>query len=110
MDQNKANYGSISIYDLKQLDDPDFMLRAIDSTLLWANGYTLQGMSREIDQYLKDNFMAILTKVAKYREERDAKQVKVHPNVFYLVPWSVGYQCFVKKPTGFSIKVVAVPE
>ena len=102
---NKANYVSVTVQQ-SDLDDPTRLAEACDRAFDCANGYMLVGATAELDAYLREGKrkMDLILAIERIRTAR----VKEHPTTFFLVPWSVGYQCFVNKPDGFSIKVRAV--
>jgi hypothetical protein len=107
---NKANYGTVSVSNFAQVENPELLLDRVERTLMWANGYMLMGGTKQMQDWLDagSNKLNLILGIeaarnAKALAEREkAKIIKS----YWLVPWSVGFQCFTAKPEGFSIEVV----
>ena len=102
----KANYGAVHLNNLEQVNDMAYWVEAVDRVLEWANGYMIQGCSPETIAWLKEgkNHLDLMMAI---EAARNARLPKKHPTTFFLIPWSVGYECRVHKPEqGFSIEVI----
>jgi hypothetical protein len=110
MNDNKANYISVYVANFNQIENPELLVDSVERALLVAHGYNIVGQTEQVQKWLDldGNKLNLILKIegirqAKALAEREAAKIV---KSYWLVPWSVGFQCFTAKPEGFSIEVV----
>jgi len=72
---SKANYSTITINTIEELQNIPRLVERIDATLQTANGYALRGLTSEVQLYLEANRMDIFMATQKYMNDRREAEV-----------------------------------
>jgi hypothetical protein len=72
---SKANYSTIMINTIEELQNIPRLVERIDATLQTANGYALRGLTSEVQLYLDAHRMDIFMATQKYMNDRREAEV-----------------------------------